>query len=160
MTFLYSILSFNFVFDSCQDTPEQIIKYRRKISGPLLDRIDCHLEVPAVNFEALTGQSPEPFETSAIVRERVTACQQSQLARQGCLNAHLTVKQLESQVILDTAAQDLLKQAVDRLGLSARGYHRLLRMSRTLADMAQQPEVTSQHLAEAISYRAMDMERR
>lgn len=160
MTFLYSILSFNFVFDSCQDTPEQIAKYRRKISGPLLDRIDCHLEVPAVNFEALTGQSPEFVETSAMVRERVTACQQTQLTRQGCLNAQLTVKQLESQVILDAAAQDLLKQAVNRLGLSARGYHRLLRMSRTLADMAQQTDVTSQHLAEAISYRSMDMERR
>lgn len=144
----------------CQDTPEQIAKYRRKISGPLLDRIDCHLEVPAVNFEALTGQSPEFVETSAMVRERVTACQQTQLTRQGCLNAQLTVKQLESQVILDAAAQDLLKQAVNRLGLSARGYHRLLRMSRTLADMAQQTDVTSKHLAEAISYRSMDMERR
>lgn len=140
----------------CQDTPEQISKYLRKISGPILDRIDCHLEVPAVNYDALTGQVSKSVETSAIVRDRVSACQQRQFARQGCLNAHLTVKQLESVVVLDTQSQELLKQAINRLGLSARGYHRLLRMGRTLADMEQQPDVASRHLAEAISYRSMD----
>lgn len=141
----------------CQDTPEQIQKYLRKISGPLLDRIDCHLEVPAVNFEALSAQPTQTAETSAMVRERVIHCQRRQMERQGCLNAHLTVKQLESLVALDTAAQALLKQAVDRLGLSARGYHRLLRVSRTLADMANQTDVSVQNLAEAISYRSIDV---
>lgn len=144
----------------CQDTPEQISKYHRKISGPLLDRIDCHLEVPAVNFEELSGQQDEGVETSIIVRERVQLCQKRQLARQGCLNTHLTPKQLESQVILDGASEALLAQAMNRLGLSARGYHRLLRVSRTLADMAQENAVSVQHLAEAISYRSMDLDRR
>jgi len=146
----------------CHDTPEQILKYLRKISGPLLDRIDCHLEIPAVNYEALSGQNyqQQDVETSAEVRQRVSDCQQLQWHRQGCLNTHLTVKQLESQVVLDGTAQALLKQAVNRLGLSARGYHRLLRVSRTLADMAQESNVSVQHLAEAISYRSLDLQQR
>lgn len=115
-----------------------------------------------MNYEALSGQNyqQQDVETSAEVRQRVSDCQQLQWHRQGCLNTHLTVKQLESQVVLDGTAQALLKQAVNRLGLSARGYHRLLRVSRTLADMAQESNVTVQHLAEAISYRSLDLQQR
>ncbi len=156
MAFLLPILSFNFVFDSCSDTPEQISRYRQKISGPLLDRIDCHLEVPPVDFEALSGQPEAGAETSAQIRARVQQCQALQYERQDCLNTALTSKQLEGLVVLDSASKQLLEQAMNRLGLSARGYHRILRVARTLADMKGQTDVEASHLAEAISYRSMD----
>lgn len=156
MTHLPSILSFNSVVYSCQDTPEQVLRYRRKISGPLLDRIDCHLEVPPVDFEALSGEREMGAETSAEVRERVVACQMLQKARQGCLNTELSPKQLEQYVRLQPDSKKLLEQAVNRMGMSARGYHRILRVARTLADMQQQEAVLMAHIAESISYRSLD----
>uniref|UniRef100_Q31J75 Mg chelatase-related protein n=1 Tax=Hydrogenovibrio crunogenus (strain DSM 25203 / XCL-2) TaxID=317025 RepID=Q31J75_HYDCU len=140
----------------CQDTPEQVLRYRRKISGPLLDRIDCHLEVPPVNFDALSGERETGAETSAEVRERVVACQRLQKARQGCLNTELSPKQLEQYVRLQPDSKKLLEQAVNRMGMSARGYHRILRVARTLADMQQQETVLMAHIAESISYRSLD----
>ncbi|QBZ82189.1 Competence protein ComM [Hydrogenovibrio crunogenus] len=156
MTHLPSILSFNSVVDSCQDTPEQVLRYRRKISGPLLDRIDCHLEVPPVDFDALSGEREKGAETSAEVRERVMTCQTLQKTRQGCLNTELTPKQLEQYVTLQSDSKKLLEQAVNRMGMSARGYHRILRVARTLADMQQQEAVQMAHIAESISYRSLD----
>lgn len=140
----------------CQDTPEQILRYRRKISGPLLDRIDCHLEVPPVDFDALSGKKDVEAETSADVRKRVQLCQRIQQARQGCLNTELSPKQLEQHVLLQPDSKALLEQAVNRMGMSARGYHRILRVARTLADMQQQENVLMEHIAESISYRSMD----
>ncbi|QAB14447.1 ATP-binding protein [Hydrogenovibrio thermophilus] len=140
----------------CSDTPEQISRYRQKISGPLLDRIDCHLEVPPVDFEALSGKPEAGAETSARIRARVEQCQALQYDRQGCLNTALTSKQLEALVVLDSDSKQLLEQAMNRLGLSARGYHRILRVARTLADMIGQEAVQTVQLAEAISYRSMD----
>ncbi|MDG4813225.1 YifB family Mg chelatase-like AAA ATPase [Hydrogenovibrio sp. 3SP14C1] len=140
----------------CQDTPEQVLRYRRKISGPLLDRIDCHLEVPPVDFEALSGEKEIGAETSSVIRERVQACQRIQKDRQGCLNTELSPKQLEQFVLLQPASKALLEQAVNRMGMSARGYHRILRVARTLADMQQQENVLVEHVAESISYRSLD----
>jgi len=144
------------VKNRCQDTPEQIARYLKKISGPLMDRIDCHLEVPPVEFEALLGQNQPQGETSAKVRERVTACQAKQMARQGCLNADLSVRQLQEIIVLPPQGEALLKQAVDKLGLSARAYHRVLRVARTLADMDGLDEISLGNLAEAIGYRGLD----
>lgn len=143
----------------CHDTPEQVHRYRQKISGPLLDRIDCHLEVPPVDFAALSGAPEADAETSAQVRARVIECQNRQIHRQGCLNNHLSPKQLERQVELDATSKQLLAQAMDRLGLSARAYHRILRVARTLADMTASADVTVPHVAEAIAYRSLDKTR-
>lgn len=140
----------------CEDTPEQISRYWRKISGPLMDRIDCHLEVPPVEFKALRSEKDASAETSAQVRERVVACRTIQYERQGDLNAELSSKQLENVCPLDETSERLLEQAVNRLGLSARGFHRILRLARTLADMEGLADVSTTQVAEAISYRSLD----
>ncbi len=149
------ILSFNFVVDSCSDTPDQIYRYQKKISGPLLDRIDLHLEIPPVDISDLQGGG-EGGEKSIDVRQRVINVRARQLARQGCLNSALSVPDLQHYVALDTVSQDILERAVNQLGLSARGYHRVLRIARTLADMSNSDLVGSQHIAEALSYRSLD----
>ncbi|BBP44885.1 ATP-dependent protease [Thiosulfatimonas sediminis] len=136
----------------CKDTPAQISRYLKKLSGPLLDRIDCHLEVPAVNIESLQSARPDG-ESSAQIRARVTVNQQRQFARQACLNAHLSNRQLNKLVKLDASTQDLLAQSIKRFGLSARSYYRILRLALTIADMAGCDGVKIEHLAEALSYR-------
>lgn len=140
----------------CKDTPDQIARYQRKISGPILDRIDLHLQVPAVEVDQLTAAPDENAETSAQVRERVIRVRRRQIQRQGCLNAELSVSQLEQQVALSDEAQAFLKQGIERLGLSARSYHKILRIARTLADMAASESVENQHLAEALGYRSLE----
>lgn len=140
----------------CQDTPEQIAKYQRKISGPLLDRIDCHLEVPPIDFQALQAGRDAEAETSNQVRERVSLCRMHQYERQGCLNADLSPTELEKWVQPDAASQRILEKSVNQQGLSARGYHRILRVARTLADMKQQEQVMVAEVAEALSYRSLD----
>lgn len=137
----------------CKDTPTEITRYLKKISGPLLDRIDCHLEVPAVEVSALQNplNGEEELETSLQVRQRVTFCHQRQLERQGCLNAFLDNKHLQS-LVLDEASIGLLKTATEELGLSARAYYRTLKLALTLADMDNQ-KLAVAHVAEALSYR-------
>lgn len=147
----------------CEDTPEQIARYLRKISGPLLDRIDCHLEVPALDYQALSAEKEPTAESSETVRKRVTQTQQVQLARQGCLNSALSVGQLQQmlkQNPLEAQAEKILAHAIERLGLSARAYHRILRLARTLADMAGAEAIELAHIAEAISYRSFDKVKR
>lgn len=140
----------------CKDTPDQIARYQRKISGPILDRIDLHLQVPAVEVDQLTAAPDANAESSAQVRERVVWVRQKQMARQDCLNSALSVAQLDEFVPLTIESQTFLKQGITRLGLSARSYHKILRIARTLADMANQPQVTNQHLAEALGYRSLE----
>ena len=140
----------------CTDSPDQIARYQRKISGPILDRIDLHLQVPAVEVDQLSAPVDPEAETSAQVRERVSLTRERQIARQGCLNADLSVTQLETYVPLNQASQDFLKQAIVRLNLSARSYHKILRLARTLADMANQSSITNAHLAEALGYRSLE----
>ncbi|WP_127470023.1 YifB family Mg chelatase-like AAA ATPase [Thiomicrorhabdus aquaedulcis] len=141
----------------CKDTPDQIARYQKKISGPLLDRIDLHLEVPPVDILALQGDSQPDGDTSAVVRQRVTQAQAVQIDRQGCLNSDLSAKALKNLIVLDDLSQKMLAHAVNKMGLSARGYHRILRVARTLADMNSGGEtpVSSANIAEALSYRAM-----
>ena len=135
----------------CRCTPEQIARYRGKLSGPLLDRIDLLLEVPMLPVADL--QTAPSGEASAPVRERVARCRAIQLARQGKPNASLAGAEIEAWCQPDAAGGKLLQSAIERLGLSARGYHRILKVARTIADMGEAPAVGAAHVAEAIQSR-------
>ena len=135
----------------CRCTPDQVARYRKKLSGPLLDRIDLQIEVPAVPAEVL--QKAADGESSAIVRARVTQARERQQARQGKPNARLSTKEVDRYCQPDAAGAALLKQALSRLNLSARAYHRVLRVARSIADLAGSREITSPHVAEAVQYR-------
>ena len=139
----------------CRCTPDQIQRYRHKISGPLLDRIDLHLTVPAVPTEILLEKKPEG-DSSAVVRERVEAARQQQYDRQGKLNHRLTNTQLDEVCVLEPEAEALVRRAIHGLGLSARAYHRILRVARTLADLQGETATSAVHLAEAIQFRQLD----
>ncbi|MEY2631915.1 MAG: hypothetical protein RIR00_569 [Pseudomonadota bacterium] len=137
--------------DRCRCTPDQVLRYRGKLSGPLLDRIDIGIEVPAVSAEQLSRQ-PEG-ETSAEVRARILAARQRQLERQGELNARLPAAELDRHCPLQPAATTLLGQAMERLQLTARSYHRILRVARSIADLAATPDINAAQVAEAVQYR-------
>lgn len=136
---------------ACRCTPDQVARYRARLSGPLLDRIDLTVEVPAIATEALLG-SP-PGESSAAVRVRVIAARALQAARQACPNARLPAGEIERHCRPDAGGEALLRQAMQRLDLSARAYHRVLRVARTLADLAGAVRPGAAHVAEAIQYR-------
>lgn len=135
----------------CSCTPDQVARYRGRLSGPLLDRIDLLVEVPALAQEVLTA--PPAGESSAVVRARVMAARAIQLARQGMANSLLDAAQVETHCRTEPAAAELLGQAIARLRLSGRAYHRILRVARTLADLAGAPQIAAAHVAEAIQYR-------
>lgn len=138
----------------CQCTPQQVMRYRSKISGPLLDRFDLHVEVPVQGGSVLMSQGCDG-ESSASVRERVSAARQRQTQR-GCLNANLAGRDLQAACRLDTRGEQLLSGAMERLGLSARALHRILRVARTLADLEGCDELAHSHLVEALGYRNLD----
>jgi magnesium chelatase family protein len=138
----------------CRCTPDQVARYRAKISGPLLDRIDIQIEVPAVPQEDLLKQSNG--ESSAVIKIRVEAARQRQLARQNKPNAFLSVAEIDSFCIPDAPSEALLRQAITRLNLSARAYHRVLKVARTIADIEGAEAIQIAHIAEAIQYRRMD----
>lgn len=144
----------------CTCTTPQINKYRARVSGPLLDRIDIHIEVPGLSVEEITGEKQNDGESSAIIRKRVIATHQRQLERyhqqEINFNSQLTGKNLKKYCRLDNDGLSLIKNAIDRLGLSARAYDRILRLSRTIADMEGSEAIKSQHVAEAIQYRSLD----
>jgi magnesium chelatase family protein len=140
----------------CHCTPDKVNQYRSRISGPLLDRIDMHVEVPAVPREVLLDQNTRGGESSGAVRERVERARERQHHRSGCINAALTNKQIEESCRLDEDGRRLLEQAIDRLGLSARAYHRVLKVARTIADLAGEENIRPAHLAEAVGYRCLD----
>jgi magnesium chelatase family protein len=135
----------------CRCTPDQISRYRSKLSGPFLDRIDLLIEVPALPVEALHGKPAG--ESSITVRKRVEAAQNRQKNRQGKCNARLSATEIETFCTPDQAGSNLLQQAMTRLDLSARAWHRILKVARTIADLAESPGVRSPHVAEAIQYR-------
>lgn len=135
----------------CRCTPDQIDRYRRRLSGPLLDRIDLVVEVPAVTEAEL--RSAPGGETSARIRQRVTAARERQLARQGVANALLGPEAIDRHCSPDEAGSRLLAQAMAKLDLSARAYHRILKVARTIADLAEQDGILVPHVAEAIQYR-------
>lgn len=138
----------------CRCTPDQVARYRGKISGPLLDRIDIQIEVPAAPQEDLMRQTQS--ESSSAIRQRVESAYQRQLARQSKANARLTVKEIDKYCAPDTLGENLLKQAISRLNFSARAYHRVLKVARTIADLASSDGITSMHIAEAVQYRRLD----
>lgn len=138
----------------CHCTPDQVSRYRGRISGPLLDRIDIQIEVPALPEHELTQKGGG--EPSAAIRARVGVAYERQLARQGKANARLATREIDALCQPDAAGMALLKQAISRLNLSARAYHRILKMARTIADLAGTDEIVSSHIAEAVQYRRFD----
>ncbi|SDY69584.1 YifB family Mg chelatase-like AAA ATPase [Nitrosomonas sp. Nm58] len=138
----------------CRCTPDQVARYRGKISGPLLDRIDMQIEVPAVPQQDLLHQGKS--ESSRMVRARVETARQYQLARQNATNAVLKVHEIDKHCKLDEQGKHLLEHAFSRLNISARAYHRILKLARTIADLAASEQINSRHIAEAIQYRRLD----
>jgi magnesium chelatase family protein len=123
-----------------------------------LDRIDIQIEVAAVSDNDLMRQARG--ETSETIRERVEAAHQRQLQRQGKANSGLTVKEIDEYCVLDNGSETLLKQAISKLNFSARAYHRILKVARTIADLAHSNAITSAHVAEAVQYRKLDKNQR
>lgn len=140
--------------DRCRCTPQQIEQYRNKLSGPLLDRIDMHVPVSALPIEAM--QQTQPGENSEAIRERVVACRRIQMNRQGQANALLQPEALKDLCFLEEEPRALLTLAMKKLNLSARAYDRVLKVSRTIADMACASLIQTAHISEALSYRTLD----
>src|SRR5262249_4207240 len=138
----------------CRCTPDQVARYRGRISGPLLDRIDIQIEVPTLREDELTSASLG--ESSAKVRHRVATARAVQLKRQGKVNAQLAPKEVERFCPAEGEAVLLLKRAIARLNLSARAYHRVLKLARTIADLAGGATIAATQMAEAIQYRRLD----
>ena len=138
----------------CRCTPDQVARYRGKISGPLLDRIDIQIEVPAVAQEDLLKQADG--ESSTTIQARAEAARQRQLARQGKPNAQLSVAEIDRWCAPGEDGEALLRQAIARLNLSARAYHRVLKVARTIADLAGSERIQTPHIAEAVQYRRMN----
>ncbi len=138
----------------CHCTPDQVARYRNRISGPLMDRIDLHIEVPAVPEKEIVSR--QNGETSAAVQERVNDARARQLARQGKPNALLSVREIETYCVADAQGEQLARQAISRLGLSARAYHRILKVARSIADLAGAETISAAHVAEAVQYRRLE----
>lgn len=134
----------------CSCTPDQVMRYRAKITGPFLDRVDLHIGLKAAGPGWIELPPGEP---SCTIQDRVQRCLEVQYARQGCANGRLTVAQIDHYCGLGAAGMTLLQQGVEHWGWSARVVHRLLRVARTLADMSSHDDITTTHLAEAIQYR-------
>lgn len=140
---------------ACTCSPAAVARYQKRISGPLLDRIDIHVEVPRVNYEKLSSERKS--EPSTAIRARVCTAREQQRERfrntHLLTNADMGAAEIHTHCPLDTASQSLMKAAVRQLNLSARGYHRVLKLARTIADLAGVPQISPAHLAEAIQYR-------
>jgi magnesium chelatase family protein len=145
-------------FHQCLCTPHQIQTYRSKVSGPLMDRIDIHIEVPAIKFNEISSDTAG--EASSAIRDRVTRArgmQQERFRNDGIYaNAQMKPRHIRKYCRIDDACQSLMEKAMDRLGLSARAYNRVLKVARTIADLEGSEGIASQHVAEAIQYRSLD----
>jgi magnesium chelatase family protein len=142
----------------CRCNPPKIQNYMAKISGPLLDRIDIHLEIPAVKYKELT--ETKDAEPSAVIKARVEnarAIQRKRFKSEGIFyNASMNTKLIKKYCILNDEAKELLKMAMTELGLSARAYDKILKVSRTIADLAEAEGISAEHLSEAVQYRSLD----
>jgi magnesium chelatase family protein len=143
----------------CHCSSEQVARYRARISGPLLDRVDMHLDVPRVALNVLRKGSAEGEERSSTIRQRVIAARQKAFNRQGKTNSALSAADIKVFCDLPEAGHQLLEQALEKFGLSHRAYHRILKLARTIADLANAETISIAHLSEAISYRKLDRTR-
>jgi magnesium chelatase family protein len=141
---------------ACRCTPEQIQRYRNKISGPLLDRIDMHIEVPALAASQLADFDPSLEETSLVIQARVLQARTHQQARSPHPNAKLSTREIVDFCKLDKPAEKLLTVAMEKLGISGRAYHRILKVARTIADLDNSENIQNAHIAEAIQFRKYD----
>ena len=145
-------------YHECSCNLAQIQRYRAKISGPLLDRIDIHIEVPTLRYKDLS--SKREGEPSYVIRKRVNNCRKIQLERfKGTkiyCNAQMTQKFIKKYCQIDNSSQKILQMAIDKLGLSARAYNRILKIARTIADLNNDENISSHHISEAIQYRSLD----
>lgn len=143
---------------TCRCSPQQIRQYQGKISGPLMDRIDLHIEVPSVKYRALSAK--EEGESSQTIKNRVNAARNAQKRRFGqndiICNARMTEKQIKTFCAIDDDSHKLIEMAIEKLGLSARAINRILKVSRTIADLEKKEKVEAAHVAEAIQYRSLD----
>jgi len=143
---------------ACRCTYQQIHRYRSKISGPLLDRIDIHVEVPAVPYKDLMTNAIA--EASSTIGERVAAARSIQSGRFSraniYCNAQMSSRHIKTHCKIDDASRRLLEAAIDKLGLSARAFNRVLKIARTIADLAAEPTIQVDHISEAIQYRSLD----
>jgi len=139
----------------CRCTPDQVARYRGRISGPLLDRIDLHVFVPRIERASLTAPGSDA-EGSGTVRDRVQGARERQLRRQGKPNSQLGTRELDTVCALAPEARALLEAALNRLALSARAYHRVLKVARSIADLAYAAAIGTAHVAEAVRYRELD----
>jgi magnesium chelatase family protein len=144
----------------CRCSPSQIQRYVGRISGPLLDRIDIHIDVPAVKFRELAGDVLPDTDSSAVIRGRVIAARARQLQRFRAdrifSNAAMTPRMIRAYCRIDTASERMLETAMQRIGLSARAYDRILKVSRTIADLEGSDKINSAHVSEAVGYRSLD----
>ena len=143
----------------CRCSPIQVQRYRQRISGPLIDRIDLHIEVPAVEYRDVSSDRVE--ESSVAIRERVAHARQKQHqrfardAKTNC-NARMSTRQLKTHCKLSADSQELIRVAMTELNLSARAYDRILKVSRTIADLGDKIDISPEHVSEAIQYRTFD----
>jgi magnesium chelatase family protein len=142
--------------DDKRSTPEQVLRYLSRLSGPFLDRIDLQVEVPTLPHHQFEQQINQRGESSDTIRARVIGCRQRQIKRNGVVNAQLTSTQIERFCALKPDERAFLQKAVQHLGLSIRTYHRVLKVARTLADLEHVEQITQVHLSEALNYRALD----
>jgi magnesium chelatase family protein len=144
----------------CRCSPMQIQRYVGRISGPLLDRIDIHIDVPAVKFRELAGETGPETEDSSTIRSRVINARERQRSRLTSerifSNAAMTPRMIRRYCRIDHESEQMLERAMTRLGLSARAYDRILKVSRTIADLEGSEKITSAHVAEAVGYRSLD----
>ena len=142
----------------CRCNTTKIEKYLSRISGPLLDRIDIHIEVPAIKYKDLTSESPA--EPSSLIKQRVAKArriQQERFKNEGIFtNAHMTTRQIKKYCLLSKDSSSLLKCAIEELGFSARAYDKILKVGRTIADLAESENILTEHISEAIQYRSLD----
>lgn len=137
-------------------SPQQIMRYLNRLSGPFLDRFDLSIEVPLLPQGALQNNAEQRGETTEQVRKRVLQARNLQFERRGKINSQLTTREIEQDCQLAPQDAAFLENALLKLGLSVRAYHRILKVSRTIADLANEPKIQQIHLAEALGYRAMD----
>ena len=143
--------------NECSCTSTQILKYQKKISGPMLDRIDIHIDVPAVKAAKIVEDEDILVESSKVIRERVVGARKTQNARfkdkKIITNSEMTNRDIKESCKIDDAAREVLKQALVKLALSARAYHKVIKVAQTIADLSRSPVITREHILEALQYR-------